>query len=717
MIDGDDTIETEQRRQRGAVVGIEPAVDAHVRLTELGWLAGRRAVERNAHQAQLPIEIELGGAAGRRRPLDGQRAVQFCRRQAIGGTAQDVGRLRRKLPQHARQIDKRAGIEIDGDAAARLRRQFVDASGDVERGAAQFADRQMLDLQRAGIELDLPFDRARIDTGQRRFADIERQRALARRRKTVLVHSRLGKRRQGVEIELGGVKIGLDNGRTVGCRPSRRPSIGEASLDVFLIERGVEPVDRQTIARNGDVATRAQCPHAGRRCGATAAEPGEQRIGVGGVQGAGTCKSETMPGLRDVTAQAHLGEPRRAQFDAVQAPSRRVKARNAVQRLDIGAADREAGNADGELARQRRLDRRHEGIDETLDHKERRPVRQVGRGERAIDIDLERRNIAVEMRLFAECQIGFAGEDHRAFVRPVLKRNVVQRRRGRRRPDRAAGVPRVAHHPLAARQRSADRPRQRNGAVELRRAVIDGERAIDVGGQRIIGRIDAEPDPEPGVGIAAAAGNSIAIRFVADDERSFSPERPKQRADVAVERKLLQRQARARRGIGENDAAVFDAQPGDGQIFRAPSARRGRPVDGAGTVEREIDLRRHQARLGGLHLAADERPKPHLEIDRAGAQSRLPARFTDLDVAQLDARGRQDAGVDRTGHAHAQSGEAARLVLERRAEMIPIDNERRHQRRNQRQDDRNCQSEQRRLHGASELLNPLSRILRAFAQT
>jgi hypothetical protein len=220
--------------------------------------------------------------------------------------------------------------------------------------------------------------------------------------------------------------------------------------------------------------------------------------------------------------------------------------------------------------------------------------------------------------------------------------------------------------------------------------------------------IDAEPDLEPGVGIAAATGNSVAIGFVTDDKRSFAPERSEQRTNVTVEREFLQRQARARRGIGENDAAVLDAQSGDGQIIRTPSARGNRPVDSAGTVEREIDLRRHQARLGGLHLAADERTKPHLEIERTGAQLWLPARFTDLDVAQLDARGRQDARVDRTRDAHAQSGKAARLGLECRAVMVPIDDERRHQRRNERQNDRDRQSEQRRLHGVSELsLNPL----------
>jgi hypothetical protein len=217
--------------------------------------------------------------------------------------------------------------------------------------------------------------------------------------------------------------------------------------------------------------------------------------------------------------------------------------------------------------------------------------------------------------------------------------------------------------------------------------------------------------------LIAATRNSIAIGFVAGDERSFPPERSEQRADVAVEREFLQRQARARRRIGENDAAVFDAQPGDRQIIRMPSARGNRPVDGAGTVEREIDLRRHQARLGGLHLAADERTKPHFKIERAGAQPRLLARFTDLHVAQLDARRRQDARVDRPRDAHAQSGEAARLVLECRAVMVPIDDEWRHQRGNERQDDRDCQSEQRRLHGASELsLNPRVANLARFSR-
>ena len=113
---------------------------------------------------------------------------------------------------------------------------------------------------------------------------------------------------------------------------------------------------------------------------------------------------------------------------------------------------------------------------------------QVGRRERAIDIDLERGDVAVEMRLLAERQIGLAGETTARSFGPYWNATSCS--------DAAAAsaalpfASRIVHHPLAARQRGADRPRQRNVAVELRRVVIDGERAVDVGGQGI-GWIDA----------------------------------------------------------------------------------------------------------------------------------------------------------------------------------------------------------------------------------
>ena len=92
--------------------------------------------------------------------------------------------------------------------------------------------------------------------------------------------------------------------------------------------------------------------------------------------------------------------------------------------------------------------------------------------------------------------------------------------------------------------------------------------------------------------------------------------------------------------------------------------------------------------------------KPDLELERSGAQLRRAAARADLDIAQLDDRGRQDARVDRSD-AHAQSGEPSDLVFECGAVVVPVDNKRRNQRGNERQDHRDSQSEQRRLHGVS----------------
>ena len=106
--------------------------------------------------------------------------------------------------------------------------------------------------------------------------------------------------------------------------------------------------------------------------------------------------------------------------------------------------------------------------------------------------------------------------------------------------------------------------------------------------------------------------------------------------------------------------------------------------------------------LRSLHLAAEQRAEADFKLEGRGLYLRLLAGRADRDVGELDPRGRQDAGLDRPVHADGEPGEAARLLLEARTVPVPIDHKRRGQRRDQRQDDSDSQSEQRRLHGASE---------------
>src|SRR6202790_1176692 len=142
----------------------------------------------------------------------------------------------------------------------------------------------------------------------------------------------------------------------------------------------------------------------------------------------------------------------------------------------------------------------------------------------------------------AEFQLRLASENGRAFVRPILKCELLERRRSRRGADLAGELPGVAHDPHAARQRDSDRARQRKRAVELRHAAIEAERAVELGGQRLICRIDAEPELELAILADAVSRYPKAIRLAAGDKGAFAVERSEERADIAVERNFLQHQ-------------------------------------------------------------------------------------------------------------------------------------------------------------------------------
>ena len=106
----------------------------------------------------------------------------------------------------------------------------------------------------------------------------------------------------------------------------------------------------------------------------------------------------------------------------------------------------------------------------------------------------------------------------------------------------------------------------------------------------------------------------------------------------------------------------------------------------------------------GADFAADERAKADFKFHGAGAQARLAAVRAHLDVAQLDMRRRQNAGVDRPIDTDVQAAESASLFLERRAIVAPIDDEWGDQRGYKHQNNGDGDPEQRRLHGKVSLV-------------
>ena len=190
-------------------------------------------------------------------------------------------------------------------------------------------------------------------------------------------------------------------------------------------------------------------------------------------------------------------------------------------------------------------------------------MRHVRRRQHPVHIHLPRRDLTVELRMDAEFQIRFAVEDDRALFRPVQQHHFLQLGRSRCRLHFAGKLPGVIHDALAAGERGANRTHGGECAVELRNAAREAKQAFDLGRQRAIGRIDAEPHFEIAVVAGATSGDAKAERLAAGDEGAIAAERAKQRADVAVEGKLLQRKLRTGSRIAEHDTAVVDRQPRD----------------------------------------------------------------------------------------------------------------------------------------------------------
>ena len=154
--------------------------------------SGRFAVEGKPQRPEIASKVELGDCRGGAGPIDRQDAVKFCRLQTVGEWPQRIRDTRRELARDIGQAGQRRCVDVERQLPARPRRQLVDASLDVEGGAAQIADRKPIDVQYSGIELDLGVDRARIDPGKRRPADIEHERDVVRHIEGAVRDRRIG---------------------------------------------------------------------------------------------------------------------------------------------------------------------------------------------------------------------------------------------------------------------------------------------------------------------------------------------------------------------------------------------------------------------------------------------------------------------------------------------------------------------------------------------
>ena len=123
FVDPNHMIEAEQRHQRGAVIGIDTAVDLHGGGAWIGRPSRRLAVERDAHGRQAAAEMKVRAAARRSRAFYVEHRMNFGRRQPIGYMAQRGCRLGCELGGNAAQAVEPGRVKIERELPARPRRQ------------------------------------------------------------------------------------------------------------------------------------------------------------------------------------------------------------------------------------------------------------------------------------------------------------------------------------------------------------------------------------------------------------------------------------------------------------------------------------------------------------------------------------------------------------------------------------------------------------------
>jgi hypothetical protein len=147
--------------------------------------------------------------------------------------------------------------------------------------------------------------------------------------------------------------------------------------------------------------------------------------------------------------------------------------------------------------------------------------------------------------------------------------------------------------------------------------------------------------------------------------------------------------------------AAGEIEPVDRQRTQIERSGRCRPVDPPPGIEAEIERHAVDRQFGGAHLAAHQRAQAEFHIELVGANLAEIIDAADHDRMQPQRRRRQQACIELAADTDRRADDPRRLGLELRAELVPVDEVRPDQRGDQRNDEGDCQAEQRRLHGIS----------------
>src|ERR1700738_4950883 len=186
------------------------------------------------------------------------------------------------------------------------------------------------------------------------------------------------------------------------------------------------------------------------------------------------------------------------------------------------------------------------------------PAYRFGQGQQAIQIDVRRRQLALDPRLAPEAPIREASELGRSLIGSILKCELVEHRCTTIALDVAGKAPRLHDWGLRAFGSASDRPRQLHISFETRHAAIECNGNIELGGQRLIDGIKGKPKLDPIVRLDTASRNPVRKMVAGSHERALALGRTAERTQLAAKLQLIEHQLRAVCRIAQRDTAILD---------------------------------------------------------------------------------------------------------------------------------------------------------------
>ena len=360
-----------------------------------------------------------------------------------------------------------------------------------------------------------------------------------------------------VDVDLGRGQRGIDARRTALARPA----IAEAARDGHAVEFRLERIDGDLFAAQRQAAAHPQRTRDHGLRIRTIGQPGEQGAWVVGVDLGLPLEADALGRHSQAAVQPDLRDAGRAKIECLDVPGLAVRLEVGSDALEHGLGERQRLDVDGKPHRERQVHRAGELFRKGLDGDQRTAARRLGQRQDAVEVDLRRGQLAVELRRRAERELGVAAQLGRAIVRAVLEFDLLEHGRAAVALDPAGQAPRLDDQCRCARGRTADRAREREVAFVARHALFDGNR--QVGTSAVIGRSIGStvsrtltlPSSPTRLGREA-----IGIMLTADDKRALALGGPGERAHVALEFELLEHEPRSARRVRQDGAAILDAE-------------------------------------------------------------------------------------------------------------------------------------------------------------